>query len=102
MRKIKYRVSGAFGGSIIGEIREAYLILSEDETGRALIYHPRTRGDCASLEFCRLEGKDEEYYETDPENYLNIISQRELNRLARNLGKLSYMKTKGAVLEEEE
>lgn len=101
MKKVKYRVTGAFGLSDRGEIREAILIYAD--VGGTLLYHPRGEDCCASLEMCKLT-KDGYYESSSGERghgydcYVNIESQRDLNRIINNLSKISYKNTKECVI----
>ena len=99
MRKVKYKVTGDFGSSPLGEIREAYVLLTDSDSITFLLYHPRETGLCASLEMCVQE---DDYFVTARaiERYINVESQRHLRKLISNLEKLSYRDNQAKVLEE--
>ncbi len=103
MKKIKYKVTGNFGGNDIGDIVDAYILIESIGGGAALVYHPKTSPDtCVSLEFCIQafdDGQDAGYWVEagcnvkkggDDLNYVNIDSQRSLNKLAKNIAALKY------------
>lgn len=93
LRKVKYKVTGAFGKESEGEIVAAYLLA--EGNGSALIYHPRSKGCCASIEMCK---KYYDYYisvvdDTDMYGWINISSKLDLEALIKNLSLLDYKKT---------
>jgi hypothetical protein len=52
--KVKYKVTGPFGGQSIGDIIEGYLITVGDE-GIALIYFPYDNKTCGCFEICKYD-----------------------------------------------
>ncbi len=103
MKKIKYKVTGNFGESDIGDIIDAYILIESIGGGAALVYHPKTTPDtCASLAFCIQafdHGRDAGYWVEagcnvkkggDDIAYVNIDSQRHLNQLSKNSSSLIY------------
>lgn len=100
MKVVKYKVTGAFGDSDEGDVVDALLLLEEVNGGEALLYHPRSQGNCGSLEMAHptydpKAGK--EYYkpsgQTDMFGWINIDSQKKMNELIENLQSLSYRST---------
>jgi hypothetical protein len=100
MKKIQYRVTHALGASDEGDIRDAYLLLSEDGN-QGLIYHPKSsedRYECASLEFA-TRGHDGVWRAARKDMaWVNIDSQRKISQLIQNLGKIEYRKLKTKTL----
>jgi hypothetical protein len=95
-RTVKYAVTGAFGASPEGEIREAIRLLG-DSDGDVLLYHPRCLGadgriECASIEMAqdRGDGVFVSSSENDYCGWINISSQPDLDALVRNLSSLKY------------
>ena len=91
-RKIKYEVTGAFGDSPSGEIREAFVILEDSCGGSALIFHPKVGYFCASMEMAHDRG-DGVYVasnESDAFGFVNIEGPTDLVALAKNVKRLKY------------
>jgi hypothetical protein len=91
-RKVKYEVTGAFGTLAEGTITKA-IVLASEGGGSALLYHPRTRGSCASIEMAHDRG-DGTYVsscsESDGFGWVNIENQRDLNTLVGRLKAIRY------------
>lgn len=69
-QKVLYKVTGDFGQSELGEIREARLINAEGEFG--LLYHSSDRHGCGSFELCVKDGK---YWEAkDKHSWINYAT----------------------------
>ena len=69
--KIKYKVTGLFGLSPIGEIRDAILLNTDEDSGVSLCYHPPDKDlSIGSFEFVHLKGKY--YISVDKNIYSNV------------------------------
>lgn len=55
--KVKYKVTGPFGMSPDGEMRDAWILNIDEDTGVALCYHPPDKDGCGSFEFVRQKKK---------------------------------------------
>lgn len=94
LRKVKYEVTGMIGeiNSGEGDIIEATLLL-EEGNGSALLYHPRSKGNCASIEMAHDNGNG--IYTADSKDktlgWIDITRQRDLDTLVKNLSKLKYV-----------
>lgn len=93
-RKIEYEVTGAFGDSPPGEIREAFVILEDSCGGSALIFHPKVGPYfCGSIEMAHDRG-DGVYVssngESDTFGFVNIEGPTDLAALAKNVKLLKY------------
>jgi len=94
MKKIRYRVTNDFGDSKIDDIVDAYLISHIDVT-QGLVYHPRSKGCCASIEICTLitgSSKDTDEWQAAHrgDGYVNIEKQKHLDKIIENLKSISY------------
>lgn len=70
MKTEKYKVTDMFGLSPIGEIRKCFVLSIDNDTGYALIYHPKEKSYCGSFEICRkVSGYWVGY---DEKNYINV------------------------------
>jgi len=97
MKKIRYKTTGCFGENNEGDIVDAYILIQGVDSGVALVYHPKTsKYTCASIEFC---AEDQNGYWASVSNifkpgddidYVNIDSQRLLDKLAKNVAALEY------------
>lgn len=91
-RKIKYEVTGAFGDSPPGEIREAFVILEDSCGGSALIFHPKVGPYfCASIEMAHE--RDGVYVSSNGDDafgFVNIEGPTDLVALAKNVKLLKY------------
>jgi hypothetical protein len=98
LRKIKYKVTGAFGCEEVGAIIDAYLLIEDSCGASALVYHPRSRGCCASIEMAHDNGEgvyiSSAGEESDMFGWLNIVRQRDLDALIENLQTLNYKNTR--------
>jgi len=97
-KPVLYKVTGAFGDDEVGALVPA-IILAKDADS-CLLYHPKTKGSCASIEICkRIYDRDPEkdHYvsalENDYDGYINITSQKELDKLIDAISAISYTKT---------
>lgn len=91
-KTVKYRVTDAFGDSDIGDLLDAVVLL-EENGGSALLYHPRTKGCCASIEMAHVCADGvyvSSYDEDDGFGFINIDRQRELDALIENLSTIKY------------
>lgn len=105
MIKIKYKVTGGFGTEAVGSIVDAYIVFGSPDSGgtAALVYHPKSKGCCACMEFC-VERKN--YWVAVASvadcvvdhdcNYINFESQADIDKLAKNVAALKYGKEKQA------
>lgn len=71
IKQISYLVTTPFGDSPEGEMRVAYRVGKDDGSDRVLIFHPKTRGGCGSIEFGRSTPESRNRinptYHSDPE-----------------------------------
>jgi len=94
-RKVKYKVTGAFGDSPVGEIREAFVIIEDSSGSSALIFHPKNgKYLCASIEMAdqQVNGTyiSSNQKDSDSFGYVNIEGQADLDALVRNVRRLKY------------
>lgn len=68
---VKYLVTGAFGFNSTGDILLARLVAQDNDSGLALLYHPKDKDSCASYELAR-QNKDGLYVSVDPDLYVNV------------------------------
>lgn len=92
MKKVKYRVTGDFGNSPIGEIRFAYVMFVDGPN--VLLYHPRDAKDtCASIEMAHLD-HDDCFISSRENAYINIQSQYDILKIIRSLESAQVMPIK--------
>jgi hypothetical protein len=56
MKTKDYEVTDDYGigDNLRGSILKVYVISKDVGNGDALVYHPKSKGECASIEFCKL------------------------------------------------
>jgi len=72
MKKVKYQVHGLFGSLQEGTIIDAYLVSQDKHTNDALIYHPKSKNGCASVDICRFDKTNNCFITVHPDAYINI------------------------------
>lgn len=91
IKELVYRVRGAFGDMGDGDLRIAYGLTRDEDSDRMLVFHPKDKHGCGSLEFARIAGgtRNRPVYESDfngkdPEKeplaggmYINLSSANE-------------------------
>jgi hypothetical protein len=71
IKEVSYRVKGGFGDAGEGDMRIAYRMGKDDGSDRVLLFHPKDKHGCGSLEFARVTRDSTNrmipIYETDRE-----------------------------------
>lgn len=67
---IKYKVTGAFGDSEIGDIVNGYLIAQDSHRG--LIYFPYGKNTCGCFEICEYDDANKVWISQDEVNWVNF------------------------------
>ena len=92
MKEVNYVVTGDFGNSPKGEKRKAILILKDGN--RALLYHPRGKGTCGSLEVCVNDGD----YRSANDSWMNIDSAKDIAKVIKVLSEIDYKNTREKII----
>ena len=68
--RVSYEVTGCFGLSQEGEIKEAVKLTEDPDSGIALLFHPADDSGCGSFEFAMM-GKDG-YWKSCSDLFVNL------------------------------
>lgn len=70
---VKYRITSAFGLRDKGEIIEALKIDVDEDSGIALLFHPKKeRGESDSVELCKFDEISKAYVSLGDKTYVNL------------------------------
>lgn len=71
MKKVKYKVTHAFGLREEGTILDAILVAEDEDVDTVLLFHPARKGECPSFEIC-VKNIDGVYTSYAEDCYVNV------------------------------
>jgi hypothetical protein len=72
----RYLVTDVFGTLNEGDKINAIILHKCPDQNLALLFHPKTKGECASLEFAYFDPKEGCWIAKDPSLYVNVEDKK--------------------------
>lgn len=80
MKKVKYEITGYYGYGLVpeGEVVDALLLAQERGSNRAIIYHPKDKNGCASVDVCILDRRTKVWKIINEDAWVNLIGKEDI------------------------